>query len=66
SRGIFTTRQTRHLPRVAFFRRQHLPQKKDGRRDMHAVGTRWDPREAAGCLMVYTEPDSHSQGCLEL
>ncbi|CAI9549649.1 unnamed protein product, partial [Staurois parvus] len=26
------------------------------------MGTRWDLREAVGCLMVYAKPDSCSQG----
>ncbi|CAI9552185.1 unnamed protein product [Staurois parvus] len=26
------------------------------------MGTRWDLREAAGCLMVYVEPDSRFPG----
>ncbi|CAI9556209.1 unnamed protein product, partial [Staurois parvus] len=32
---------------------------------MCSIGTRWDPREAADCLMVYVEPDSPSRGCPE-
>ncbi|CAI9538058.1 unnamed protein product [Staurois parvus] len=42
------------------------PRRKDRRRDTCGKGTRWDLTEAAGCLMVYAEPDSSSQGCPEL
>ncbi|CAI9600689.1 unnamed protein product, partial [Staurois parvus] len=67
TKGVFTTRQTRHLPRAALFRGAALPpRRKDRRRDTCGMGTRWDLREAAGCLMVYTEPDFHFQGCPEL
>ncbi|CAI9581380.1 unnamed protein product, partial [Staurois parvus] len=37
-----------------------------GRRDTHSTGTRWDLREAVGCLMVYSEPDSCSQGAVRV
>ncbi|CAI9580281.1 unnamed protein product, partial [Staurois parvus] len=60
-RGVFTTRQTRFLPRAAFFRgAAPPPRRRDGRRDTRTLGTRWDPREAEGCLMVCVEPDSRS------
>ncbi|CAI9542198.1 unnamed protein product, partial [Staurois parvus] len=49
-RGIFTTRQTRHLPRAAFFRgAAPLPRRRDGRRDTRAMVTRWDQR---GCGLL--------------
>ncbi|CAI9580279.1 unnamed protein product, partial [Staurois parvus] len=55
--GVFTTRQTRHLLRVAFFRgAAPLPGRRNRRRGPCGMGTRWDPREAADCLKVYEEP----------
>ncbi|CAI9568938.1 unnamed protein product [Staurois parvus] len=42
------------------------PRRRDERKDMCTMGTRWDPRKTAGCLMVYVEPDSHSWGCPKL
>ncbi|CAI9564448.1 unnamed protein product, partial [Staurois parvus] len=42
------------------------PGRREGRRDTRGMGTRWDPRETAGCMMVYAEPDSCSRGWLEL
>ncbi|CAI9546247.1 unnamed protein product, partial [Staurois parvus] len=45
---------------AAFFRVSAPPPE---RRDIHSMGTRWDLREAAGCLMVYAEPESCSRGC---
>ncbi|CAI9538023.1 unnamed protein product, partial [Staurois parvus] len=64
-KGVFSTRQTRHLPRAAFFREAVPPPgRRDGRRDTCSMGTRWDLREAVGYLMVYAEPDSRSLGGL--